>query len=139
MRERHEQNERYYRGPTQPSSLQRVKQVERKQSRQLGKKVSVGIMLMTLTLLLITVGYTGYWNGGTDLIDHDTATYVSLAKYVQQNGVLSPSNPNAAPSDVWWNDQPPGLPILFSAVAILGGVNINLNSDLLLLLQGFSA
>ncbi|MGZ4921704.1 MAG: hypothetical protein ACXV3U_05855 [Halobacteriota archaeon] len=140
MRERHEQNERYYRlKSSQPSSLQRNRQVERKQSRQLGKKVSVGIMLMTLTLLLITVGYTGYWDGGVDLIDHDTATYVSLAKYVQQNGVLSPSNPNAAPSDVWWNDQPPGLPILFSAVAIFAGVNINLNSDLLLLMQGFSA
>ena len=96
-------------------------------------------MLTTLAVLLITVGYAGYWNGGTDLIDHDTSTYIALAKYIQQNGALSATNPNAAPGDVWYNGQPPGLPIIFSAVATLGGVDINLNSDLLLLLQGFSA
>src|SRR5450756_2999581 len=79
-----------------------------------------------------------YWNGGTDLIDHDTSTYIALAKYIQQNRALSATNPNAALGDVWYNGQPPGLPIIFSAVAILGGVDINLNSDLLLLLQGFS-
>jgi hypothetical protein len=96
-------------------------------------------MLTTLTLLLITVGYAGYWNGGTALIDHDTATYIALAKYTQQNNAISATNPNAAPGDVWYNDQPPGLPVIFSAVATLGGVNINLSSDLLLLLQAFSA
>jgi len=46
-------------------------------------------MLTTLILLLITVGYAGYWNGGTDLIDHDTSTYIALAKYIQQNDKLT--------------------------------------------------
>ncbi len=144
MRERYEENQGYSRlRSPQPPPAQRSHTVERTQSRELGKKVSVGILLTTLTLLLITVGFAGYWNGGIDLIDHDTATYVALAKDVQQNSALSPTNPNAAPGDVWYNVEPPGLPIVFSAVATLGGVNISQNisqsSDLLVLLQGFSA
>jgi hypothetical protein len=99
----------------------------------------VGILLTTLTLLLITIGFAGYWNGGIGLIDHDTATNIALAKNVQQTSVLSPNDPNAAAGDVWYNINPPGLPIVFSAVAILGGVNISMNSELLVLLQGFSA
>src|SRR5450756_1841258 len=79
-----------------------------------------------------------YWNGGSEMCIRDRSTYIALAKYIQQNGALSATNPNAALGDVWYNGQPPGLPIIFSAVAILGGVDINLNSDLLLLLQGFS-
>ncbi|MGZ5502460.1 MAG: hypothetical protein ACXW1O_03585, partial [Halobacteriota archaeon] len=139
MRERNGQNQDYSRlGSSQSLSAERSRAVAPAISRKLGKKFSVGIMLTTLILLLITVGYAGYWNGGTDLIDHDTSTYIALAKYIQQNGALSATNPNAAPGDVWYNGQPPGLPIIFSAVATLGGVNINLNSDLLLLLQGFS-
>ena len=138
MRERYERDQEYHsRQYKQP--VQHRREVKRTRSRELGRKISVGILLTTLALLLITVGYAGYWNGGTDLIDHDTATYISLAKYVQQNNVLSPSNPNAVSSDVWWNIQPPGLSIIFSAVAMLGGVDISLNSDLTLLLQGFSA
>jgi hypothetical protein len=140
MRERYEQNQGYSAsGSPKSPSAEHSQAVTPALSRKLGKKFSVGILLTTLTLLLITVGYAGYWNGGTDLIDHDTATYIALAKYIQQNGALSATNPNAAPGDVWYNGQPPGLPIIFSAVATLGGVNINLNSDLLLLLQGFSA
>lgn len=140
MRERYKQNQGYSRlGSSQPPSAQRS-QTAATRSRELGKKVSVGIMLTTLTLLLITVGYAGYWKGGTDLIDHDTSTYIALAKYVQQNGALSANNPNAAPGDVWYNGQPPGLPLIFSAVATLGGVDItSINPDLLLLMQGFSA
>jgi hypothetical protein len=140
MRERYEQNEGYSRlGSPQPPSAQHSHNVERTRSRELGKKVSVGILLTTLTLLLITVGFAGYWNGGIGLIDHDTSTNIALAKNVQQTNVLSPNDPNAAPGDVWYNINPPGLPIVFSAVAILGGVNIDMNSDLLFLLQGFSA
>ena len=140
MRERYDQNEDYSRlGSSKPPSAPRSQTAAPARSRALGKKVSVGIMLATLAVLLITVGYAGYWNGGTDLIDHDTSTYIALAKYIQQNSALSATNPNAAQGDVWYNGQPPGLPIIFSAVATLGGVNINLNSDLLLLLQGFSA
>jgi len=140
MRERYNQNQDYARpSSSKPPSAQRSQAAAPTRSRELGKKISVGVMLTTLTLLLITVGYAGYWNGGTDLIDHDTSTYIALAKYIQQNSALSATNPNAAPDDVWYNGQPPGLPIMFSAVATLGGVNINLGSDLLLLLQGFSA
>ena len=140
MRERYEQNQGYSRlGSPQPPSAQHSHKVERTRSRELGKKVSVGILLTTLTLLLITVGFAGYWNGGIGLIDHDTSTNIALAKNVQQNRVLSPNDPNAAPGDVWYNINPPGLPIVFSAVAILGGVNISMNSELLVLLQGFSA
>jgi hypothetical protein len=140
MRERYEENQGYSRLASAQSRSEQHSQTARPAlSRKLGKKVSVGIMLTTLAFLLITVGYAGYWNGGTDLIDHDTSTYIALAKYIQQNGALSATNPNAASGDVWYNGQPPGLPIIFSAVATLGGVNINLNSDLLLLLQGFSA
>jgi len=140
MRARYEQNQDYSSlKSSQSPSAQHSQTGASASSRKLGKKVSVGIMLTTLAVLLITVGYAGYWNGGTDLIDHDTSTYIALAKYIQQNGALSATNPNAAPGDVWYNGQPPGLPIIFSAVATLGGVNINLNSDLLLLLQGFSA
>ncbi len=140
MRERYEQNQGNSRpGSPQSPLAEHSQPVTPALSRRLGKKFSVGIMLTTLILLLITVGYAGYWNGGTDLIDHDTSTYIALAKYIQQNGALSATNPNAASGDVWYNGQPPGLPIIFSAVATLGGVNINLNSDLLLLLQGFSA
>ncbi|MGZ4924600.1 MAG: DUF3488 domain-containing protein [Halobacteriota archaeon] len=140
MRERYEQNQGYSRlGSPQPRSAQHSHTVERTRSRELGKKVSVGILLTTLTLLLITVGFAGYWNGGIGLIDHDTSTNIALAKNVQQTSVLSPNNPNAAPSDVWYNINPPGLPIVFSAVATLGGVNISMNSELLVLLQGFSA
>ena len=140
MRERYEQNQGYSRlGSPQPPSAQHSHKVERTRSRELGKKVSVGILLTTLTLLLITVGFAGYWNGGIGLIDHDTSTNIALAKNVQQTSVLSPNDPNAAPGDVWYNINPPGLPIVFSAVAILGGVNISMNSELLVLLQGFSA
>ncbi|MGZ4865367.1 MAG: hypothetical protein ACXV39_12165, partial [Halobacteriota archaeon] len=140
MRERYEQNQGYSRlGSPQPPSAQHSHTVERTRSRELGKKVSVGILLTTLTLLLITVGFAGYWNGGIGLIDHDTSTNIALAKNVQQTSVLSPNDPNAAPSDVWYNINPPGLPIVFSAVATLGGVNISMNSELLDLLQGFSA
>lgn len=140
MRERYDLNKGYSRlGSPRPQSEQSSETTVRPRSRELGKKVSVGIMLTTLTLLLITVGYAGYWNGGTDLIDHDTATYIALAKFVQQNNALSAANPNAASGDVWYNDQPPGLPIVFSAVATLAGINISLSSDLLVLLQGFSA
>jgi len=140
MRERYDGNQDYSRlEPSKPPSAQQSQTAGSSFSRKLGKKFSVGIMLATLAILLITVGYAGYWNGGTDLIDHDTSTYIALAKYIQQNGALSATNPNAASGDVWYNGQPPGLPIIFSAVATLGGVNINLNSDLLLLLQGFSA
>jgi len=99
----------------------------------------VGILLTTLALLLITIGSVGYWNYGSGLIDHDTSTNIALAKNVQQTGVLNPNDPNAAPGDVWYNINPPGLPIIFSAVALLGGVNISMNNDLLTLLQGFSA
>jgi hypothetical protein len=140
MRERYEQNQGYSRlGSPQPPSAQHSHKVERTRSRELGKKVSVGILLTTLTLLLITIGFAGYWNGGIGLIDHDTATNIALAKNVQQTNVLSPNDPNAAAGDVWYNINPPGLPIVFSAVALLGGVNISMNSDLLILLQGFSA
>jgi len=140
MRERYEQNQGYSRlGSPQPPSAQRSHKAEPAHSRELGKKVSVGILLATLALLLIAVGYAGYWNGGLGLVDHDTATYVALAKNVQQTSTLSPTDPNAAPGDVWYNVEPPGLPIVFSAVATLGGVNIGLNSDLPALLQGFSA
>ena len=140
MRERYEQNQGYSRlGSPQPPSTQHSHKGERMRSRELGKKVSVGILLTTLALLLITVGYAGYWSGGTGLIDHDTATNIALAKTVQQTNALSPNDPNAAPGDVWYNINPPGLPIVFSAVAILGGVNISMNSELLVLLQGFSA
>jgi hypothetical protein len=140
MRERYEQDQGYSRlGSPQPPSAQHSHTVERTRSRELGKKVSVGILLTTLTLLLITVGFAGYWNGGIGLIDHDTSTNIALAKNVQQTSVLSPNDPNAAPGDVWYNINPPGLPIVFSAVAILGGVNISMNSELLVLLQGFSA
>ena len=140
MRERYEQNQGYSRlGSSQPPSAQHNHKVERTRSRELGKKVSVGILLTTLALLLITVGFAGYWNGGTGLIDHDTATNIALAKNVQQTSALNPNDPNAAPGDVWYNINPPGLPIIFSAVAILGGVNISMNSELLVLLQGFSA
>ncbi len=140
MRERYEQDQGYSRlGSPQPPSAQHSHTVERTRSRELGKKVSVGILLTTLTLLLITVGFAGYWNGGSGLIDHDTATNIALAKNVQQTSVLSPNDPNAAPGDVWYNINPPGLPIVFSAVAILGGVNITMNSELLVLLQAFSA
>ena len=140
MRERYEQNQGYSRlGSPQPPSAQHSHKVERTRSRELGKKVSVGILLTTLTLLLITIGFAGYWNGGIGLIDHDTATNIALAKNVQQTSVLSPNDPNAAAGDVWYNINPPGLPIVFSAVAILGGVNISMNSELLVLLQGFSA
>jgi hypothetical protein len=140
MRERYEQNQGYSRlGSPQPPSAQHSHKVERTRSRELGKKVSVGILLTTLTLLLITVGFAGYWNGGIGLIDHDTSTNIALAKNVQQTSVLSPNDPNAAPGDVWYNINPPGLPIVFGAVAILGGVNISMNSELLVLLQGFSA
>jgi hypothetical protein len=139
MRERYEQNQRYPKsGSAQTPPAQHSQSAAPTSTKRLGKKLSVGIMLTTLALLLITVGYAGYWNGGTDLIDHDTSTYIALAKYIQQNGALSATNPNAALGDVWYNGQPPGLPIIFGAVAILGGVDINLNSDLLLLLQGFS-
>jgi len=140
MRERYEQNQGYSRlGSPQPPSTQHSHKGERTRSRELGKKVSVGILLTTLALLLITVGYAGYWSGGTGLIDHDTATNIALAKTVQQTGAISPNDPNAASGDVWYNINPPGLPIIFSAVAILGGVNISMNSELLVLLQGFSA
>ena len=140
MRERYEQNQGYSRlGSPQPPSAQHSHKVERTRSRELGKKVSVGILLTTLTLLLITIGFAGYWNSGIGLIDHDTSTNIALAKNVQQTSVLSPNDPNAAPGDVWYNINPPGLPIVFSAVAILGGVNISMNSELLVLLQGFSA
>ena len=140
MRERYEQNQGYSRLESpQPPTTQHSHKVERTRSRELGKKVSVGILLTTLTLLLITIGFAGYWNGGIGLIDHDTATNIALAKNVQQTSVLSPNDPNAAPGDVWYNINPPGLPIVFSAVAILGGVNISMNSELLVLLQGFSA
>ena len=140
MRERYEQNQGYSRlGSPQPPSAQHSHKVERTRSRELGKKVSVGILLTTLTLLLITIGFAGYWNGGIGLIDHDTSTNIALAKNVQQTSVLSPNDPNAAAGDVWYNINPPGLPIVFSAVAILGGVNISMNSELLVLLQGFSA
>jgi hypothetical protein len=140
MRERYEQNQGYSRlGSPQPPSAQHNHKVERTRSRELGKKVSVGILLTTLTLLLITIGFAGYWNGGIGLIDHDTSTNIALAKNVQQTSVLSPNDPNAAAGDVWYNINPPGLPIVFSAVAILGGVNISMNSELLVLLQGFSA
>ena len=140
MRERYEQNQGYSRLESpQPPTTQHSHKVERTRSRELGKKVSVGILLTTLTLLLITIGFAGYWNGGIGLIDHDTATNIALAKNVQQTNVLSPNDPNAAPGDVWYNINPPGLPIVFSAVAILGGVNISMNSELLVLLQGFSA
>ena len=65
MRERYEQNQGYSRlGSPQPPSAQHSHKVERTRSRELGKKVSVGILLTTLTLLLITVGFVGYWNGG---------------------------------------------------------------------------
>ena len=140
MRERYEQNQGYSRLESpQPPTTQHSHKVERTRSRELGKKVSVGILLTTLTLLLITIGFAGYWNGGIGLIDHDTATNIALAKNVQQTSVLSPNDPNAAAGDVWYNINPPGLPIVFSAVAILGGVNISMNSELLVLLQGFSA
>jgi len=140
MRERYEQKQGYSRlGSPQPPSAQHGHKVERTRSRELGKKVSVGILLTTLALLLITIGFVGYWNGGSGLIDHDTSTNIALAKNVQQTGALNPNDPNAAPGDVWYNINPPGLPIIFSAVAILGGVNISMNSDLLILLQGFSA
>ena len=140
MRERYEQNQGYSRlGSPQPPSAQHSHKVERTRSRELGKKVSVGILLTTLTLLLITIGFAGYWNGGIGLIDHDTSTNIALAKNVQQTSVLSPNDPNAAAGDVWYNINPPGLPVVFSAVAILGGVNISMNSELLVLLQGFSA
>ena len=140
MRERYEQNQGYSRpGSPQPSSAQYSRRVKRTNSRELGKKVSVGILLTTLAVLLITVGYVGYWNSGTGLIDHDTSTNIALAKTIQETGALSASDPNAASSDVWYNINPPGLPILFSAVAILGGVNVSMNAQLLTLLQGFSA
>ena len=140
MRERYEQNQGYSRLESpQPPTTQHSHKVERTRSRELGKKVSVGILLTTLTLLLITIGFAGYWNGGIGLIDHDTSTNIALAKNVQQTSVLSPNDPNAAAGDVWYNINPPGLPIVFSAVAILGGVNISMNSELLVLLQGFSA
>ena len=140
MRERYEQNQGYSRLESpQPPTTQHSHKVERTRSRELGKKVSVGILLTTLTLLLITVGFAGYWNGGIGLIDHDTSTNIALAKNVQQTSVLNQNDPNAATSDVWYNINPPGLPIVFSAVAILGGVNISMNSELLVLLQGFSA
>ena len=140
MRERYEQNQGYSRLESpQPPTTQHSHKVERTRSRELGKKVSVGILLTTLTLLLITIGFAGYWNGGIGLIAHDTATNIALAKNVQQTSVLSPNDPNAATGDVWYNINPPGLPIVFSAVAILGGVNISMNSELLVLLQGFSA
>jgi hypothetical protein len=140
MQERYEKNQGYSRlGSSQPPSAQRSLKTEQTRSRQLGKKVSVGIMLTTLTVLLITVGYVGYWNGGTGLIDHDTATNIAVAKNIQQTGALSPNDPNAASSDVWYNINPPGLPIIFGAVAILGGVSISMNSQLPVLLQGFSA
>ena len=140
MRERYDSNKRYSRlGSRGPQSEESGEITANRRSRELGKKISVGIMLTTLALLLITVGYAGYWNGGIDLIDHDTATYIALAKFVQQNGALSASNPNAASGDVWYNGQPPGLPIVFSAVATLAGINISLSSDLLVLLQAFSA
>ncbi|MGD0327202.1 MAG: hypothetical protein ABSB21_01015 [Halobacteriota archaeon] len=140
MRERYEQKQGYSRlGSPQPPSAQHSHKVESTRSRELGKKVSVGILLTTLALLLITIGSVGYWNYGSGLIDHDTSTNIALAKNVQQTGVLNPNDPNAAPGDVWYNINPPGLPIIFSAVALLGGVNISMNNDLLTLLQGFSA
>jgi hypothetical protein len=140
MRERYEQNQGYSRlGSPQPPSAQHSHKVERTRSRELGKKVSVGILLTTLALLLITIGFVGYWNGGSGLIDHDTSTNIALAKNVQQTSALNPNDPNAASGDVWYNINPPGLPIIFSAVAILGGVSISMNSELLILLQGFSA
>ena len=140
MRERYEQNQGYSRlGSSQPPSAQHNHKVERTRSRELGKKVSVGILLTTLALLLITIGFVGYWNGGSGLIDHDTSTNIALAKNVQQTSALNPNDPNAASGDVWYNINPPGLPIIFSAVAILGGVSISMNSELLILLQGFSA
>jgi len=140
MRERYEQNQGYSRlGSPQPPSAQHSHKVERTRSRELGKKASVGILLTTLALLLITIGFVGYWNGGSGLIDHDTSTNIALAKNVQQTSALNPNDPNAASGDVWYNINPPGLPIIFSAVAILGGVSISMNSELLILLQGFSA
>lgn len=141
MRERYEQKQEYSRlGSPQPPSAQHSHKVERTRSRELGKKVSVGILLTTLALLLITIGFVGYWNGGSGLIDHDTSTNIALAKNVEQTSALNPNDPNAAPGDVWYNINPPGLPIIFSAVAILGGVSISMNSELLpVLLQGFSA
>ena len=140
MRERYEQKQGYSRlGSSQPPSAQHSHKVEHTRSRELGKKVSVGILLTTLALLLITIGVVGYWNGGSGLIDHDTSTNIALAKYVQQTNALNPNDPNAVPGDVWYNINPPGLPIIFSAVAILGGVNISMNPELLILLQGFSA
>ena len=140
MRERYEQNQGYSRlGSPQPPSAQHSHKVERTRSRELGKKVSVGILLTTLALLLITIGFVGYWNGGSGLIDHDTSTNIALAKNVQQTSALNQNDPNAASGDVWYNINPPGLPIIFSAVAILGGVSISMNSELLILLQGFSA
>src|SRR5660398_236972 len=90
MRGRYEQNQGYSKsGSALTSSAQKSRTVAPTSTRRLGKKLSVGILLTTLTILLITVGSAGYRNGGTDLIDHDTSTYIALAKYIQQNRALS--------------------------------------------------
>src|SRR5665811_2485633 len=79
MRGRYEQNQGYSKSASAlTSSAQQSHTVAPTSTRRLGKKLSVGILLTTLTILLITVGYAGYWNGGTGLIDHDTVSYTHL-------------------------------------------------------------
>ena len=142
MREEDEQfsrymNERLSRPRTVERRVQRVQQ--NKRSKNVRSRVSIGLMLVTLMFLLISIGFYGYWNNGKDLIDTDTASYISQARYIQQNNAISDKNPNSAAKDLWYNDSPPGLPIVFSTIAMISGVNINLNSDLLILMQSFSA
>ena len=142
MREEDEQfsrymNERLSRPRAVERRVQRVQQ--NKRSKNVRSRLSIGLMLATLMFLLISIGFYGYWNNGKDLIDTDTASYISQARYIQQNNAISDKNPNSAAKDLWYNDSPPGLPIVFSSIAMISGVNINLNSDLLILMQSFSA
>lgn len=130
-------NERLSRPRVVERRVQRVQQ--NKRSKNVRSRVSIGLMLATLMFLLISIGFYGYWNNGRDLIDTDTASYISQARYIQQNNAISDKNPNSAAKDLWYNDSPPGLPIVFSTIAMVSGVNINLNSDLLILMQSFSA
>jgi len=142
MREEDEQFSRYMNERlSRPRPVERrVQQVQRnKRSKNVRSRVSIGLMLATLMFLLISIGFYGYWNNGKDLIDTDTASYISQARYIQQNNAISDKNPNSAAKDLWYNDSPPGLPIVFSTIAMISGVNINLNSDLLILMQAFSA
>jgi hypothetical protein len=142
MREEDERVSRYrdVRYPHPRPIERRAEQIQqKKRSNNIRNRLSIGLMLATLMFLLISVGFYGYWNNGRDLIDTDTASYISQARYIQQNNVISDKNPNSAPKDLWYNDSPPGLPIIFSTVAMISGVNINLNSDLMLLMQSFSA